>query len=358
VEILTWQNETPPGLNDDKRILLTEAATRGHLAAGMSLRESATAALRRQAVALVVHRRIGLTHWVALLSGRSSLREIKAREIDFVATSLEMVAAGYQRIQAWQAAQSRDRLATAGHYGNLIRHEARNQLAAIRAVLEMLAEWREKEIDEEQRKLVLASCEGLIRDFNLTLEMSRREIGPTGVVWIQSVMDSACAVFKGLARNRHVALELIVSNEPMLVQADRQLLQQVMVNLLQNAFEALDESEQPKITLRSWHEDGMAKIEIGDNGPGVPERIHDLLFAEHGTTKTAGTGLGLVICRNTVLMMNGMIEYMNRKGEPHARFQISFPLDVAGGKADVALIPSGTPTMASPAGGLGRIDRP
>ncbi len=92
------------------------------------------------------------------------------------------------------------------------------------------------------------------------------------------------------------------------VQANRIRLEQVLVNLLQNALEALDGQADGRIvvTLRDLGE--CVQVEVGDNGPGLSAQARARLFTPFHTTKPEGLGLGLVICRDLVAEFGGQLD--------------------------------------------------
>jgi PAS domain S-box-containing protein len=95
--------------------------------------------------------------------------------------------------------------------------------------------------------------------------------------------------------------------------ADPRALQQVLLNILTNASDAVSEKEHPKIELRIFKSGRMIHIETEDNGSGIPEEKMKDLFKPFYTTKTKGTGLGLVIVKKMLTKMKGTIEVKSRR---------------------------------------------
>jgi len=109
---------------------------------------------------------------------------------------------------------------------------------------------------------------------------------------------------------------------------DRIQLQQVLVNLMVNAIQALAQTEgQPRrlsITSCQAAPDSV-RVEIEDNGPGVPSAIRDHAFEAFFTTKERGMGMGLPICRSIIEAHGGQIELTQRKSGSGARFAFTLP---------------------------------
>jgi C4-dicarboxylate-specific signal transduction histidine kinase len=107
--------------------------------------------------------------------------------------------------------------------------------------------------------------------------------------------------------------------------------QQVLVNLVKNAFDVLNESEieKPRIEINVLKTEKSIDIHVVDNGPGVPADFKRKLFEPFFTTKKHGVGLGLSICKNIALMHGGSLSQENlEKGG--ARFTLSLPLSFIG----------------------------
>ena len=92
------------------------------------------------------------------------------------------------------------------------------------------------------------------------------------------------------------------------VYADRDLLEPVVMNLLRNAFQATADVERPRIELRGrLNRRGNVVVEVGDNGPGVPDDIARKIFVPFFTTKKDGSGVGLALARQVMTAHGGFV---------------------------------------------------
>jgi nitrogen fixation/metabolism regulation signal transduction histidine kinase len=89
--------------------------------------------------------------------------------------------------------------------------------------------------------------------------------------------------------------------------ADRQLLDQVILNLIKNAVEALETTESPEIRLQGRLDLGRTILSVSDNGPGVPDDVRDQIFIPFFTTKRTGSGIGLSLSRQIMSAHGGDI---------------------------------------------------
>ena len=89
--------------------------------------------------------------------------------------------------------------------------------------------------------------------------------------------------------------------------ADKIQIQQVLLNLLRNAVEAVADQEHRDVTLITETYDGMVRISVIDNGPGLPDDVRARLFQPFVSTKKTGMGVGLSICHNIVTAHDGRL---------------------------------------------------
>jgi two-component system CheB/CheR fusion protein len=126
-----------------------------------------------------------------------------------------------------------------------------------------------------------------------------------------------------------LTLQLDSGREPLPVHADRVQIEQVVVNLVQNAIEAVCEgaAEQRTIQLRTRAMEGQARLSVSDNGPGLPADATERLFDPFFTTKPKGLGMGLAISRSIVEAHQGRIWVdCPTDGSPGATLCITLPL--------------------------------
>jgi two-component system, NtrC family, nitrogen regulation sensor histidine kinase NtrY len=237
-------------------------------------------------------------------------REIRA--------SRERIASA-ERVAAWQEIARR------------LAHEIKNPLTPIATSIETLRRtWKKQhpdfeEIFAESTGAILEEVEALQR---LVGEFSRFARLPQAMPEPLSpaeVVDGALALFpeppSGVRLERTVAADL----PP--VQADRDQLGQVLLNLLTNALQAVEAGGGAgTIAVRAGPgpEPETVSFEVADDGPGIPEAHMADLFTPYFTTKETGTGLGLAICHRIVVEHGGRIEVDSAPGRG-ARFSVVLP---------------------------------
>jgi signal transduction histidine kinase len=118
------------------------------------------------------------------------------------------------------------------------------------------------------------------------------------------------------ASERTIGIDFtLAADEAATLDADPDLMSQVLINLLRNAGQAARASEAPQVWLRfSRTRSGRTRIEVADNGPGVPEGLRQDIFLPFFTTRAEGTGVGLSLARQVVLAHRGAISVGDRDG--------------------------------------------
>jgi two-component system sensor histidine kinase DctS len=126
------------------------------------------------------------------------------------------------------------------------------------------------------------------------------------------VAADAMGLMGAEARERGVRLMLEAGGQgPWQVMADRILLEQVMVNLIRNGIEAMSAgpSNGDRLTLRLKPEDGALRLDVIDQGPGIPAELEDRLYDPFTSTKAQGMGMGLNICRSIAELLHARLSH-------------------------------------------------
>jgi signal transduction histidine kinase len=145
-----------------------------------------------------------------------------------------------------------------------------------------------------------------------------------------SVIGETIALVDHDMRARGIEAAVDMPVEPCVVNGDQVLLQQVFVNLVMNAMDAMAETppDLRRVTISSRVISGSCEIAVRDNGTGLPAQIDGRLFAPFVTTKAHGMGIGLTIVQTIVHTHRGTIEARNNP-DGGATFAVTLPLAVA-----------------------------
>ncbi len=224
------------------------------------------------------------------------------------------------------------RLATVGEMSAGIAHELNQPLTAVAnyaQACERLLRLPDPDIGEIREALVQITDQAvragdIIRRLRALARNDVMRPEPTDINRLVSELTDMIQL-DAKAHDAQYKLEL-ASRLPE-VEVDRAQVQQVVLNLVRNALEALAETGRTprRVSLRTTSIDGMVEIAVCDNGPGVSSTIASRLFAPFVTTKAHGTGLGLAMSRTIVRSHQGSLEY--RPNTPvGACFVVRLPL--------------------------------
>jgi len=133
----------------------------------------------------------------------------------------------------------------------------------------------------------------------------KKDDGHRGAEDVRQTIEEAVALGLLGAEGRKVRLEMDFAPDTPLVFIDKVRVQQVLLNLIRNAVEAMQSSAQRNLVIRAMAADGMVEISVTDSGPGLPADVRAKLFQPFVTTKAAGMGVGLSICRSIVEAQGG-----------------------------------------------------
>jgi two-component system NtrC family sensor kinase len=217
------------------------------------------------------------------------------------------------------------RISLLGELLNTLRHELSNPLFGLKLGSQLFSmmdvNTDSKEIMAEIEKNV-NRCQVIIENFS-NLYQIQNESKP---VSIRKIIDEAIVLSKSEVREVRKTFEFQDESEELLLDVPLIFVVQIIFNLIVNAAQAMKNMTTPReLKLVISIEDKNVYIDVIDNGPGIAEDKSSQLFKPFFTTKTQGTGLGLVLSRNLALKMGGNLEYLvnnNRKG---AHFRLTLP---------------------------------
>lgn len=210
-----------------------------------------------------------------------------------------------------------EKMAALGHVAAGMAHEIRNPLSGINifvASLEQLlgqAKWMKPQYRDQAEECLrhlktasakIASVVGRVMAFSKpiphTLEM----------VDVNRAIEDAVGISEVTLRSHKVGLTLTLSDDLPKCYADLHLLEQVVLNLITNADQAMEGMARPKrLEISSGREGDEIVIKISDSGPGIPPHLREKIFDPYFTTKRDGTGIGLSLSHRVITGHGGVI---------------------------------------------------
>ena len=135
-------------------------------------------------------------------------------------------------------------------------------------------------------------------------------------VYIRELFGNLHQLMAPTFEQKGIELEIILKETDLMLEADPSLIEQVLINLIVNAMEAVKDQEEPRIILSA--EQALNKkiiLKVADNGPGIPEEVLDKIFIPFFSTKKSGSGIGLSLCKQIVMLHRGTIQVQSIQGK-------------------------------------------
>ena len=234
-----------------------------------------------------------------------------------------------------QSVTARERLASIGQLAAGIAHEIRNPLSGINinvSTLELLCR-RAGGLEPEERERIdgviaqtKAASEKISSVIGRVMEFSKPSSPRMDRMDINRIVRNALSLAEMLRRKGRVEFRAAVSPEPLYCQGDPALLEQVVLNLITNAVQAVEGADGEKaITVGTSREGDKAVVRVADTGPGVPEHLREKIFDAFYTTRKEGHGIGLSFSRRIVSDHGGLLSVGAAQGGG-AEFRVELPM--------------------------------
>ena len=251
-----------------------------------------------------------------------------------------------------------EKLSAVGQLISGIAHELNNPLQAVVGYSDILTDDMRQKIDEASGKPVAVQPQEIVDDLriitenamrcqkiieNLLLFVRQGEIEKKPVELSRVVQASRDLLQYKLKKAANVRVEAELPVDLPRVKGNFQQLQQVFVNLINNACDAMSTAEgEKRIRITARAEGGAVCVDVADTGPGVPDAVRDRLFEPFFTTKAEGrgTGLGLPVCRQIVEDHGGRIQFTTELGKGTV-----FHFQIPAATEEAALAPATAPRL-------------
>ncbi len=242
-------------------------------------------------------------------------------EIALILELADRVATVIENSKLYDKMRERDRLAALGEMAAGLAHEIRNPLGAIKGAAQFLDP---KHLPHEEGEFVEVIVEevnrlnGVVTAFLDYSRPLKQTFGPTD---LQEVVTRTLKLIVNDVPKTVTIKEELSDSLPR-VDADAEQLKQVLINLVQNAMQAMGDKP-GEIVIRTsrperfgdFRAPEQVELQVSDNGPGIPSDQQLNIFVPFFTTKQKGTGLGLAICQRIVKNHGGTISVQSKVGE-------------------------------------------
>ncbi len=264
-------------------------------------------------------------HLFEILAGQAAIAIKNARLYeDLKSTYEDLKHANAQVIKS-------ERMAMKGQIAGEVSHELKNMIAIVLLQLEVLRLKLDSSTVDEIRSMVEKTADGArkIRGFSESLLTRNRSTDAVLPVNPNDLSRDFFDFIKVLPKFKHNQLSLVLGENVPRVRMDLDQIQQVLLNLVNNAVEAFADAA---IVIQTEFDadSNVVRMSVQDDGPGIDDAIRDKLLKEMVTTKIDGHGYGLPICRQIIEHHGGTIR-IDSSTNRGAKFVMTFPVDTATG---------------------------
>jgi signal transduction histidine kinase len=253
-------------------------------------------------------------------------------EIVLLERLASMIGVVVENTRAYARMKERDRLAVLGQMAAGLAHEIKNPLGSIKGAAQLLIDSVEDQEgpvhSQDFLDIIIEEVDRLDRVVGSVLDYARPRKGNPAPVDVNAVVKRTVQILSPSSHER-TRLEVDVAPDLLPVRIDAEQLRQVIINLVQNAMQAMGERGGVATISTRMREGepgslGWVEIVIKDTGPGISSEMLNSLFVPFFSTKAHGTGLGLAISQRIAQEAGGVIEAASQQGVGSA-FKVVLP---------------------------------
>ncbi|CAM3459161.1 sensor histidine kinase [Aequorivita lipolytica] len=211
---------------------------------------------------------------------------------------------------------------------SVMTHEIMNSIAPISSLAETLENEIQNNLNDPEANLlniedlnsgiksIKRRSEGLLKFAKTYRSLNKVTQLNLANVRIEELFNNIQTLMQPSIENNNIKIEFLLENPDLQINIDSYLIEQVLINLLLNSIEACHQVENAKIQLAAHKKtNGNVIIRVSDNGKGIPEEIKDSVFVPFFSTKKTGSGIGLSLSKQIMLLHKGRIQIKSREGE-------------------------------------------
>ncbi|MDP4262384.1 MAG: HAMP domain-containing sensor histidine kinase [Bacteroidota bacterium] len=211
---------------------------------------------------------------------------------------------------------------------SVLTHEIMNSVAPISSLAETLKSRLQQSVGvlnndsgsvddlEIGIETIKRRSEGLLKFAETYRNLNRITKPNLRKVYVRDIFESLLQLMQPTLEQKNIELETILKDTDLVIEADTSLLEQMLINLVVNAIEAVKEKPNPRIVLTGYIANNRKTvIKVADNGNGISAEILDKIFIPFFSTKKNGSGIGLSLCKQIMMLHKGNIQVQSIEGE-------------------------------------------
>lgn len=211
---------------------------------------------------------------------------------------------------------------------SVMTHEIMNSVAPISSLADTLKNRLEKSIQQIDNK------DGAVHDLEIGIETIKRrsesllrfaetyrnlnKITKPNLkqVYVRDLFENLYQLMEPTLDQKNIEMDIVLKDPGLMVEVDTALVEQVLINLVVNAIEAVKDNPEARIVLSaSTSLKQKVLIKVADNGTGIPEDVMENIFIPFFSTRKTGSGIGLSLCKQIMMLHKGSIQVQSTFGE-------------------------------------------
>lgn len=205
---------------------------------------------------------------------------------------------------------------------SVMTHEIMNSIAPISSLAETLrnrlltAKHRVKEEDmagfedlELGINTIKRRSEGLLKFAETYRNLNKISTLNVNKIYVRNMFENLHQLMQPTLKQKNIEMEIILKDPSLTLEADTNLIEQVLINIIVNGVEAVKDKKNPKIIMSSaYSTNNKVFIKVADNGAGMSQELLDKIFIPFFSTRKNGSGIGLSLCKQIMMMHKGNIQ--------------------------------------------------
>jgi len=239
------------------------------------------------------------------------LQRVNASEMSKLELLADDLGVAIERAYLQRELVRTEKLAGVGQLVAGMAHELNNPLTAVLGYAEIMHEVSEDAQVRQQAGIIQRESLRMKRIIENLVRFAKQDKAERTLLSVNQTLEETLKLWTYQAKNRGVKMQIEVEKDLPSIRFDEAQLKQVFLNLLNNAFDAVEASSEKTITIRAGLKMGIVSVTVTDSGDGFrdPERVFDPFFTTKAVGK--GTGLGLSVCYGIVKQHGGDIRAFN-----------------------------------------------
>jgi signal transduction histidine kinase len=165
-------------------------------------------------------------------------------------------------------------------------------------------------------KIIESRTHALINFVKVTKSLTHIPKPNMRKILLHDLFERITILYQAKFKEKGIYFEKQIIPKDLFIEADLELIEQVIINIIQNALEAMQETSYPRLSLRALtDESGQLKISISDNGVGISDEVLERIFLPFYSTKTNNSGIGLSLSQQIMMLHHARLEVSTGKGK-------------------------------------------